>query len=250
MTLPIALQLYTVRDVMNKGFEDGLKQVADIGYKYVEMAGLGKHSPEEVRAMLDKLHLKAISAHGGVDRLRDNVQAVISEARVLGYDMIVCPYIPARTLAEYRATVAVFNTAAKAIKEANMTFAYHNHSFEFAIIEEGRRGMDVIFGESDPKLVQAELDLYWVQHGGQDPVAWMKKLSGRLPLLHIKDMEKGEKRGFAEVGTGILDFKAILAAAPATGVRALVIEQDNGWIDGDPMKSARISFQNFSKMVK
>ncbi len=250
MALPIALQLYTVRDVMNKDYEGALKQVADIGYKHVEMAGLGKNSPEQVRAMLDKLGLKAISSHGGFERLRDDVQAVINEARVLGYDMIGCPYIPARTLTEYREAVKVFNTAAKVIKDAGMTFFYHNHSFEFAPIEEGRRGMDVIFSESDPKLVNSELDVYWVQHGGQDPVAWIKKLSGRLPLLHIKDMEKGEKRGFAEVGTGVLNFQAILEAAPAAGVRAYIIEQDNGWIDGDPMKSAKISFQNFSKMVK
>ncbi|MEX0776657.1 MAG: sugar phosphate isomerase/epimerase [Phycisphaeraceae bacterium] len=252
MTIPIGLQLYTVRDVLKNGLEEGLARVAAIGYKNVELAGLYGKTPAEARKICDKLGLKITSAHVPVDQLRDNMAGAIADAKVLGYDLIVCPYLGDnfRTLKGYREAAAILNNAGKQAADAGMELGYHNHSFEFQMLEQGQRGMDILFGQTDPKLVGSELDVYWVQHGNEDPVAYMRKLAGRVPVLHIKDMEKGPNRGFAEVGTGVLNFKEIVAAAPSVGVRYYVIEQDGGWIDGDPMKSAKLSFDNFSKIAK
>ncbi len=246
MPLPIALQLYTVRDVLANDIDTGLAQVAGIGYRHVELAGLYGHPPHEVKALLDKHGLQAIASHEGPHRLRDEFDDVLDQARTFGYQIIVWPWIDEaeRTLEGYR-QVPTLLAACKA-KAPAFTFAYHNHAFEFDKLPDGRSGFDVIF---DDPSVNSEMDVYWVAKGGDDPHAWLKKLAGRLPVLHIKDMADGPEQGFAEVGTGVIDLASIARAAPDAGVQYLVVEQDSNWIDDDPMKSAKIGFDNLTAML-
>ena len=253
MAIPIGLQLYTVRDLLGKDFEGTLAQIAKIGYKNVEFAGLYERKASDVRKLLDKLGLKACSAHINIDGKPETLQRHIDDARVLGYDVIISG-LPSwnmeKTAAEYRKAVKTLCQAAKDAKAQGISYAYHNHSFEFQRFADAdnKSAMEIIFDESNPPLA-AELDVYWVQHGNDDPIKWIKKLAGRVPCLHIKDMEKGAGRGFAEVGTGIVDMKAVVAAAPAAGVRYLIIEQDSNWVKGDPLESVRISLENFRKIA-
>lgn len=244
MGLPIALQLYTVRDEMAKDFDGTLAKVAEIGYRYVEFAGLYNRKAEDVRKTLDKLGLKACSAHVSFE---GDLAPLIHDAKTFGYSYVNCPYLPAeqRTPEGYRALLKRLTDAAAKLKEHGLTVCYHNHSFEFDKLADGTRGIDTLFNNTG---LHSELDVYWVQHGHDEPVAWIRKLAGRVPLLHIKDMERGPERKFTEVGTGILDMKAIVAAAPAAGVKYLIIEQDGGW-QGGPIASAKTSYDNFKKIA-
>jgi sugar phosphate isomerase/epimerase len=250
MTLPIAVQLYTVRDLLAKDLEGTLRQIARIGLKNVELAGLYNHSPQDVRRICDGLGLNIIAAHVTVNDDPANLQTQIETAKVLGY-RYVGSGLPKREMRDssegYRQALHVLSRAATKLSEGSLTYCYHNHSFEYDRQADGQRGMDVLFDGTD---LMAELDVYWVQHGNDDPIAWMNKLAGRVPLLHVKDMDNTPERKFAEVGTGILDMPAIIALAPTVGVNYLIIEQDRFWIDDDPIKSVAISFENLSKLVR
>ncbi|MCC6581370.1 MAG: sugar phosphate isomerase/epimerase [Phycisphaeraceae bacterium] len=251
MAIPIALQLYTIRDVMSKDPEDGLKRVAQMGYKYVEAAGYAGKTPAEFSAMLKKNGLTCTSAHVGIDSLVAKPGEAVDITKALGITRIVCPYLPDTywTPEGYRKAAAELSAAAKELAKHKITLSYHNHSFEWTKLVDGSIGMDILVKVSDP-IVQFELDVYWVQHGGDKPTDWMKKLKGRVDLLHVKDMNKLENRGFAEVGTGIVDMNAVVKTAHEIGIKYLIVEQDSGWIDGDPMKSAKIGLDNLSKLNK
>jgi sugar phosphate isomerase/epimerase len=236
---------------MAKDFEGTLARVAAMGYTNIEFAGLYNHTPEQVKAICDKHKLTPVSAHTGVNDDPANLKAVIEAAKVLGYKYIVSglPDWNMKSSAQgYRDGVKILAKGAKVLADAGLTYCYHNHSFEYDKLEGGVTGMDILYGHKDPAF-NAELDVYWVQHGHADPVAWINKLSGRVPLLHIKDMVKNDTRGFAEVGTGTVDFKAILKAAPAAGVKYLIVEQDSNWINGDALASAELSLKNLKKLV-
>jgi sugar phosphate isomerase/epimerase len=251
MTLPIGLQLYTVRDALKRDFEGSLRQLAAAGYTHVETAGLPQPAAK-VRELLDSLGMKACGAHVGLDQLEKDLPAVIDEARTLGYRTVACPWVGDewRTAAGYRKLAGVLDAIGRQLADAGLQLAYHNHDFEFAKLPDSSTGMDILFGETDPELVHSELDLYWVRYADHDPAAWMTRLAGRIPLIHIKDMTRiGSDKKMTEVGTGVIDYAALARLAPTVGVQYMVIEQDGGWIDNDPIKSATISLANFRKIA-
>jgi sugar phosphate isomerase/epimerase len=133
-----------------------------------------------------------------------------------------------------------------ACSEKGMRLSYHNHSFEFVKFD-GEYALDMLYANTSPENVLAEIDTYWVQHGGEDPAAYIRKYSGRGPILHVKDMADDEKKSFAEIGNGILDWHAIREASQQSGVEVYCVEQDV--CPGDPLDSARISFQFMQKLV-
>lgn len=251
MSIPISLQLYTLRDLLAVDFEGTLASVAKLGLKNVEFAGLYNRTPAQARAIIDKLGLKCSSMHGGLDSFKpENLQTTIDTAKTLGAGYAICAWI-----GEELRTVDGYNLLAKTICDAQpkaqaqgVTLLYHNHSFEFAKLPNGQTGMDILLKSPQYSAVQMELDLYWVQHGWAKPVEWLNILKGRVPLVHVKDMDTTVHRGFAEVGTGIIEWKPIIAAAPAAGVKYFILEQDSGW-KPSPLGSVETSFKNFSKLV-
>ncbi len=248
MSLPIALQLYTVRDVLEKDLDAGLAQVAAIGYKHVELAGLYGHSAEDFKALLDKHGLTAVSAHEGIEHFFGDTQPLIDRAKLFGYQYVNCPYLGEdHRQVGYRKITEQVLKIASVLSEHGLTVCYHNHDFEWDAdaVEPDRRGVDLLF---DGTGLNSELDVYWVKKAGDEPLDWMKKLSGRLPILHMKDMADTPERGFAEVGTGIIDFPAILDAAESHGVQFLIVEQDSNWAVS-PMESARVGFENLNGML-
>jgi sugar phosphate isomerase/epimerase len=248
-TLPIALQLYTIRDAFKTGVEKTLEEVARIGYAEVELAGLCGQTPDTFRRYLDQHGLRAISTHEGLESIEKDPAAVIGRAQTLGYRYVVVPWLGEehRSPEGYRAIADRFDRAADRLGEAGLTLGYHNHAFEFERLADGSQGWDIFFGQPGRRFV-SEMDVYWVQKGGDDPVAWLHKLSGRVPILHMKDMADTPERGFAEVGTGTVPLKQIAQAAADHGVRYLVVEQDSGWAVS-PMESARVGFENLSRMI-
>ena len=242
--LPIGLQLYTVRDSMEKDVGDTLAAVADIGYTHVELAGLNGLTPDSFKALLDQHKLTAIAAHDGW-ALDGNLATAVSTAKIIGYDHVMQPWWPEdkRTVAGYGDVVS---RGVAAAAEHGLTFGYHNHDFEFETLDNGKTAFETLFVDTD---LVCEMDTAWVAIAGHDPVEWMDKLSGRVPLLHIKDASDFDKPTLCEVGTGKVNVKAILDNAERVGAKCLVVEQDNNWVDGDCLKSARVSFENLKGML-
>jgi sugar phosphate isomerase/epimerase len=240
---PVGLQLYTIRDAMQKDFEGSLQRVAQIGYEEVEFAGYFNRTPQQVKQLLKKNKLRAPSTHIGLAAFRDQLTENIKMAKVIGHKYLVCPSLPQnerQSIDDYKRLAALFNRIGADCRKAGLTFAYHNHAFEFEAME-GRLPYDVLLEETDPKLVTMELDLYWMVRAGHDPLQYFDRYPGRFALFHVKDMGEAPGHDFAEVGRGTLDFKSIFQASKKAGARHFIVEQDR--TPGDPFESIRISWE-------
>ncbi|HLX75479.1 MAG TPA: sugar phosphate isomerase/epimerase, partial [Terriglobales bacterium] len=185
----IGLQLYTVRDQMAKDFEGTIAKVAATGYKETEFAGYFKRTPQQVKAVLERNHLVAPSAHIPVEELRAKLPQVIEAAHVIGHEYIVNPWINEEdrgSLDKWKKMAEFFNETGRKVKEAGLQFAHHNHDFEFKPTD-GKVPYDLLLKETDPDLVKLEMDLYWITAAGQDPLKYFNEYPGRFPMLHVKD---------------------------------------------------------------
>jgi len=249
MTLPIGIQLFTVRDAMKDEFEGTLKQMADAGYDGVEWAGLHGKTPEEAKKLIDQLGLRSAGSHVGLNAIQGDLTEQVELARTLGYDLLTVPALPGemRNPAGFREAARLLNQAGATLKDQGISLCYHNHAFEFETVD-GERGMDILFAETDPAVVGFELDLGWVYVGGEDPKALAAKVGDRIPLLHIKDFARPEGEAMCEVGSGTIDWDPIVKAADEQwSTRWLIVEQDHSWVDGDAVKSARTSAEYMSR---
>jgi sugar phosphate isomerase/epimerase len=245
----IALQLYTLRDYCKNGakFARTLHRVREIGYLAVEMVRLEFLSYPEIRKITDDAGLRISSIHENPSRLLDEPERVIDEIRALGTDLAVYPYprdIRLEDAASVRSLAGRIGQSASKFAAAGSRLAYHNHALEF-VRHNGELALTTIL-KADSQL-QAELDTYWVQFGGGSILALIESLSGRLPLLHLKDYQfdpvKNQPR-MAELGQGNLDWSSILAAADSAKVEWFVVEQD--FCAGDPFDSIRVSYEFLS----
>jgi sugar phosphate isomerase/epimerase len=248
----IGLQLYTVRDLLEKDFEGTIERVAQIGYKNLEFAGYYNHTPEQVRALLDRLQLVSTSSHIGSQLMRQDAAAQIRAAKTIGQDYITIPsYNFGREgAAGWRKGVAEFNQWGAMCRDAGIKLAYHNHAAEFAPLE-GTTGYDILLREVDPKLVDFELDLYWARYADQDPLALFAKYPGRFAMWHVKDMMlTGTTKGMAPVGKGTLDFKTIFAHAGESGLKHFFVEHDNAAAGpGGSLASIQTSIEYLRKLL-
>lgn len=250
MTLDkVAAQLYTLRDHLKTPAQisSTLRKVRKIGFRAVEVAGLGPIDTSELARMLDSEGLLCCSTHENSETILDSPDAVVEKLNILGCTYTAYPY-PANqdftTLKNVKAFAKRLETAGRTMHEAGKVLAYHNHDIEFVRIK-GQTVLEIIFEETNPQFVKAEPDVHWIQAAGANPVSWCRKLSGRMPVLHLKDyaVTPDRKRVFAEVGSGNLEWPKIIAAAEASGCNWYVVEQDGDWVDNDPFKSLRRSFQ-------
>ncbi|GMA59778.1 sugar phosphate isomerase/epimerase [Alicyclobacillus fastidiosus] len=236
----IAVQLYTLRELLEQDFAGTLRKVAGAGYQAVELHTYGGLTPQALRSLLDELGFQAVSAHVALARIENELDVVIEEAKTIGFGYIVCPWLPPerrQTKEDFEALTAVLAQASKKVAEAGLVLAYHNHDFEFERFD-GMFVLDLLYANTDPSLVQAELDLYWIHRAGQDPVEYVNKYAGRLDLLHMKDASKDDG-SFAEVGQGVLDWEKIIPSAKDAGVKWYIVEQDV--CKGDPLESIQTS---------
>lgn len=256
----VGIQLYTLRNELPKDLEGTLKKVANIGYREVELFGytdgkfFGK-SPKDFRSLLQNLNLSAPSGHyttgnvmPGKGTLKTDWKRAVDDAAEVGQKYMICAFLfpNERTkLDDYKRHAELFNQSAEVCKAAGLQFGYHNHDFEFVELE-GQVPYDLLLKETDPKLVQMELDLYWISFAGKDPVQYFKQNPGRFPLWHVKDMEKSAERAFAEVGTGSIDFQRIFDAGKIAGLKHYFVEQDV--CKRPPLESVNVSFQNIKKI--
>lgn len=220
--------MYTVRDESAKDFLQTFKRVAGIGYRAVELAGTGGLPANELKTVLDDLNLAVAGSHVSLQQLENDLDSALDYNETLGNTNIVCPWLPEdrrKSGDDYRALADTLNSVGAACLRRNMRLCYHNHAFEFERFDR-QTGWDILFDSTDPNLVKAEMDVYWVEYGGESAVEYLKKYAGRVPLVHLKDMVNDEKRSFAELGQGRLDFDSILAAGDQAGVEWYIVEQD------------------------
>jgi sugar phosphate isomerase/epimerase len=243
---PIGLQLYTVRDLMQRDVEYTLRQVAGIGYREVEFAGLFDKEPKKVAGWLKKYGLTSPSSHIPLDRLTKNLQGVVDEVKTLGNDYVVCPWIdaPLRTDADaWRRIAATFNRVGDSLQRVGLRFAYHNHDFEFQPLAKGEIGYDILLAECDPKFVKMEMDLYWITKGGRDPLTYFAKWPNRFPLVHVKDMTGNG--AITNVGQGRIDWSRIFAKRREAGIEHFFVENDSPM---SPIDDIRISYEYLSRL--
>lgn len=258
----LGVQLYTVRGTVMKDPDRVLKAIADIGYKEIE--GAGRADFVSLVPKIKALGMTPVSCHvetplitGDWEKYKGMKQIPVEEAidslKNAGVEYFTMAYIQPQArgtdLDFYRKTADNMNRTAELCHKSGLKFAYHNHAFEFAG-KAGERPIDIFRDRLDKNLVALELDCFWASVAGTDPLEMMKTWKGRIGLLHLKDKAKDtpvqysesvEKAAFKEVGSGSLDFPALLKAAPGAGVKHYFVEQDQ--TAGDPLDSLRKSFE-------
>lgn len=245
--LPVALQLYSVRDQLKDDFRGVVHAVAAMGYDGVQFAGYGGLEATAMRRLLEETGLQPAGTHTGLDTLEHALDEEMEYNLAIGNRWVICPAIPEarrRNLAGWRDVAAALNRVGERCSARGLRLGYHNHAFEFPPLPDGtgQRGLDVILGETDPQLVFWEPDVYWVKKGGADPVAMIREYAGRVPITHLKDMTGDARETFAEVGEGTLDWPAILEASESAGVEWHCVEQDR--CDRPPLESVRLSVEH------
>ena len=244
--IPIGLQLYTVRELMKRDFDGTLARVADIGYREVEFAGYFGRTPAQVRESLARHGLTAPSTHIALPANDAAWARTLDEAKAIGHDWVTIAWLDAplrRTPDDWARIADRFNHLGALARQAGLRFAYHNHDFEFA-----RVGDDSLFNtllaRTDPALVDLEMDIYWVTKAGADPLAIIGAHPDRFPLLHVKDATAAPERRMVDVGAGVIDFPAIIAADRAA-LRHMFVEHDE---PADPLASIRASYSYLSRL--
>ena len=250
MSLPISVQLYSIRDEMAEDFAGTLREVKKMGYDGVEFAGLFGNDPKYVKGVCDGLGLNPMSAHVPIQDMLDAPDKTFEDYRTIGCKYIVMPYVteerrPGSELFEQ--TITDVYELGKKSREYGLTLLYHNHDFEFRKID-GKYGLDIIYDSVPAEYLQTELDTCWVNIGGEDPAKYILKYSGRSPVVHLKDFhlsgklpshlyaligikeeEKEEEPStfeFRPCGLGMQNMPAILEASKKAGAEWVVVEQD------------------------
>ena len=244
----IALQLYTVRDHTSRDMLGTLARIAEQGYRAVEFAGFGGVPIGDLRVALDDLNIRAVAAHVPVEDLQGQAGRVLADLQALGCSHAVLPYLGddrRQNAGQISELAAMLNRTGKLCREAGMGLAYHNHAFEFAPLD-GSTIFDILVEETDPALVGFELDIYWARYAGVDPIAMLRRLAGRVPLVHIKDMAASEDRAPAPVGEGTFDWPPVLEACAAAGADWYIVEQDNPI---DPLAEVERSLHNLRRLL-
>jgi sugar phosphate isomerase/epimerase len=237
---PIGLQLYTVRDLMDRDVEYTLRQVAAVGYREVEFAGLFDEEPRKVASMLQKVGLTSPASHISLARLRSNLSAVVDEAQALGNRYVVCPSIDAglrRDADGWRRIAADFDRIGESLQRVGLRFAYHNHDYEFKPLPGGEIGFDLLVAGTDPRFVKIEMDLFWITKGGRDPLEYFARWPNRFPMVHVKDMTGGGT--MTNVGQGHIDWGRIFAKRREAGIEHFFVEHDS---PRSPMADIQASF--------
>lgn len=242
----IGLQLYSVKDVLDKDLKGTLQKLADMGYTEIESyPGIGGHyygmEPKEFSAMLDDMGLKLVSSHFGSGSyegkasnwheatMLSDFETLVSKAAETGQSYLTCSWMDEslrKTPDDLKRTAELFNKTGEMCKAAGLKFAYHNHAFEFDKVGDHVL-YDFMLENTDPELVLWEMDMYWVAAAGKDPVAYLEKYPNRFPLGHVKDMRKDDHSKNSVIGKGTLDYGKILSVAEGAGMKHFLVEQES-----------------------
>lgn len=261
----IGLQLYSVKDVLDKGLKGTLQKLADMGYKEIESyPGIGGHyygmEPKEFSKMLNDMGLTLVSSHFGSGTyegkaanwheatMLSEFETLVSKAAETGQKYLTCSWMDEslrKTPEDLKKTAELFNKTGEICKKAGLKFAYHNHSFEFDKVGDHVL-YDYMIENTDPDLVAWEMDMYWLAATGNDPIAYFEKYPNRFPLGHVKDINKEDSTKNAVIGQGTMDYKKILKAAQEAGMEHFLVEQES--FTQPPMEAMKESYNYLSKL--
>ncbi|MBM4148571.1 MAG: sugar phosphate isomerase/epimerase [Lentisphaerae bacterium] len=246
----VGAQIYTVREFAKTAADLAatLVKIRRIGYTEIQLSGVGPIPVPEVARIVKGSGLKAVATHIRWDRFLQELDAVIEEHKLLECPHPAIGSLPGEYLCEdgVKRFVDELRPVAEKLRAAGMDFSYHNHNQEFARFG-GKTWLAALYDTAPADVLKAELDTYWVQAGGGDPAAWVLRCAGREPLLHLKDMAivGNREQRFAEIGEGNMNWPAILSAADGSGVRHILVEQDQCY-GRDPFESLAVSYRNLS----
>jgi sugar phosphate isomerase/epimerase len=252
---PLGVQLYTVREQAEKDLGAVLAHISMIGYTEVETYwNVYTHPAKKLRSMILDNGLTVPSGHFNYEGL----ETKLDYAKELGVQWVICPMLPKQmwTSADgFKKAAAQFNVWGEQVQKLGMQFGFHNHNYEFQKFG-NMTGFDILTQNADPKLVCLEMDCYWITQAGQDPVAMLKKYGSRIQLLHLKDRMAGfpttqmlgpDAEHITEVGSGTINWKAVIDIAQQTGVKHYFVERDNG--STPAFESLRLSYQYLYKLL-
>ncbi len=236
------LQLYTLRDDLPKDPKGVLKQVASFGYKQIESFE-GKDgmfwgmSNTDFKKYMDDLGMVIVSSHCDINK---DFEKKAADAAAIGMKYLICPWLgPQKKIDDFKKAADEFNKRGEICKKNGIRFAYHNHAYSFEPVD-GQLGQDVMMNNTDPDLVDYEMDIYWVAAAGQDTEAWLKKYKNRFRLCHVKDRAKGatpaDHDASVDLGTGSLDYSKLLKTASENGMEYYIVEQEK-YEGTTPLKS-------------
>jgi sugar phosphate isomerase/epimerase len=247
-----AVQLYTLREEVKEGIRPLFKTLKEMGWAAVQISGLPKdYDQHEVALALKENDLNAAGMHVSLNRLKNDINAVMKEAELYGTKDIILPFV-APELQKPEVYIEIKDLLNRIAKEnPEYRFSYHNHAFEFDIEINGQDALTYILDPSNNNQILAELDVYWLEKAGRDPVSYMTPYANRMPIIHLKDMTNDERQTYAEVGTGVIDFPSILKWGEANGIEWYAVEQDI--CERPPLECLKTSLENlkeFAKLVK
>ncbi|WP_257345909.1 sugar phosphate isomerase/epimerase family protein [Pseudalkalibacillus decolorationis] len=243
-----AAQLYTVRDELKKDLPFVFRELKKMGWAGVQLSGLPQgYNPQEIASLLKETGLGTAGMHISLEQLENDLESVLEEATLYNTKDIVCPYLPGgfQNPEGYLSVRNKLNEIAD--KAKGFRISYHNHAFEFDTEVNGKSALEYLLEPTVENQLLAEIDVFWVKKGGEDPLSFIQPYANRMPIIHLKDMTGDEKQTFAEVGAGIIDFEPILKWCEQSGVEWYSVEQDV--CPGNPMDSLQISLNNLNKLA-
>lgn len=242
----IGLQLYTIREEMEKDLEGCLKRISAQGYEGVELAGTYGRTAEEWKKLLAGNGLIPVSAHVPLEELAADTGACLAYYRELGCEKIVLPYLTEENRygsEQYEAVLEQMEWYGKSCAEIGMTFAYHNHDFEFAKTDRDQYVLDELYDRIPAAFLNAELDVCWIAVAGEDPADYLRRYRNRCELLHIKDFKREDNNVIlTPAGKGCVSMESVLDTAAECGIKWLIVEQDAHY-GADPFENTGISLE-------
>jgi len=234
--VPVALQLWSVRDEVKRDFAAAVAEVAEIGYAGVELAGYGGLDVKGAKAALDSAGLRVAGMHVSYPSLTNDTQTVVGDALALGARNVACSWWPPGHFVSAAACERIgeqLGEVGAMLRPFGIRFGFHNHASEFRLFD-GRPAMDWVLGAAEPRNLFAEVDVYWAQFAGYSPAKFIRDQGARIPLLHLKDKK--------ELGKGPVNFDEVFAASDSVGaVEWFIVEQEE--YSHAPMKSVRLCLE-------
>lgn len=249
------LQLYTLRDDLPKDPKGVLKQIADMGYKQVEGYERDKGilwgmTPAEFKSYMDSIGLTMVATHYDAGTKPEDFEKKVALAAEVGMSYLFFPWEGGnKSIDDYKKYAELFNKNGEICKKHGLRYGFHNHDFSFKAIN-GEYPQDILMNNTDPALVDYELDIYWVVAAGQDPEAWLKKYPNRFRSCHLKDRSKtpvaDDGKNSTDLGTGSIDLAKIAKTAAENGMQYYIVEQE-AYPNGTPLEAVKVNAEYMKK---
>lgn len=243
--LPIGLQVYSIREEAERNFKQAMKEVKDMGYDGVELAGIYGHQPEDIKDWLNEIGLIPISAHVPYADLRYELEKTVKTYATIGCSYIAIPYLVEDErygTKAYEEFIQFLPRIAEECTKYYIVLLYHNHDFEFLKTSTNEYVLDDLFQRLPVQELQAEIDTCWVKASNVDPTQYISQYKGRCPVIHLKDFTGVLPVEFTAIGQGVQDIKGILDASVAAGAKWIIVEQDSHSTNA-PMEDTRLSIE-------